>query len=186
MTTSEPWTSPAPEAANHTLLPLPLPLLAALAAADLPSAKRLLPTPTLTPYLVSPECTSVWSRRATQLLSTPGDAPWVTRLLVDTTTNVVVGRAGFHGAPDERGMVEVGYSVDPLHRRKGHARAALRIMMDVARGDERVRVVRASVAPGNEASRALVEGFGFVEVGEQWDEEDGLEKVLEVRVREAD
>ena len=38
----------------------------------------------------------------------------------------------------------------------------------------------ASIRPDNEASWTLVSQFGFVEVGEQWDDEDGLETVFEV------
>jgi L-amino acid N-acyltransferase YncA len=42
-----------------------------------------------------------------------------------------------------------------------------------------VRTVRASVSPGNVASLALVRSLGFRQVGEQWDEIDGLELVFE-------
>ncbi len=127
--------------------------------------------------------------RTAQLEREPADAIWVTRLLAlesdagggGSGGQAVVGRAGFHGRPDdERGMVEVGYSIDPLHRRRGHARAALEIMLAVARADERVKVVRASVGPWNEASRALVASFGFAERGEQWDDEDGREIIYEL------
>ncbi|OAA54660.1 acetyltransferase gnat family protein [Cordyceps fumosorosea ARSEF 2679] len=163
MTVSEePWTSTAPEAAHIQLVQIPLAALEALAANDLPSARTLSGIPNLTPYTSS------------------AAAPWVTRLVVDG--GAVVGRAGFHGPPDERGMVEVGYSIDPACRRRGHARAALRVMLDVAAADERVKVVRASIGPGNEASMGVVRPFGFKEVGEQWDEEDGLETILEVEV----
>jgi len=41
-------------------------------------------------------------------------------------------------------------------------------------------VVRATISPGNLASRSLVEKYGFVENGEQWDDEDGLEIIYEV------
>lgn len=118
--------------------------------------------------------------RVSQIETQPADAPWVTRLLVLQATGEVVGRAGFHGKPDERGMVEVGYSVDPAHRRRGHARAAMEILLGVARAERDVKVVRASVGPWNKASGALVRGFGFVQRGEQWDEEDGLEVVYEL------
>ena len=39
--------------------------------------------------------------------------------------------------------------------------------------------MRASVSPANVASLTLVQQYGFVRVGEQWDEEDGLELVHE-------
>jgi RimJ/RimL family protein N-acetyltransferase len=79
-------------------------------------------------------------------------------------------------------MVEVGYAIEPAERRKGHAKAALGILLDVTRRDERVKTVRASVGTQNVASRALVDSMGFKEVGEQWDDEDGLEVVLEIAV----
>ena len=41
------------------------------------------------------------------------------------------------------------------------------------------RVVRASISPDNEASLATIAGFGFVQVGEQWDDQDGLELLFE-------
>jgi RimJ/RimL family protein N-acetyltransferase len=76
-------------------------------------------------------------------------------------------------------MVELGYGVDPAYRRRGYARAAVALMLEQVRDDPAVQTVRATISPGNVASRALVAGFGFVEVGEQWDDEDGLELVLE-------
>ncbi|KAM3526890.1 hypothetical protein MY4038_006591 [Beauveria bassiana] len=185
------WTSTAPEAAQRQLSQLAPAVLNALANNDLQSARELSNNPDMTPYLVSSECLGVWKRRAAQIRTDPDDAVWVTRLLlvVDAQTDgggsgvVVVGRAGFHGPPDnQRGMVEVGYAIDPAYRRRGHARAALRIMLDVAAGDARVRVVRASISPGNAASEEVVRRCGFEQVGEQWDEEDGLEKIWEVAV----
>jgi [ribosomal protein S5]-alanine N-acetyltransferase len=106
----------------------------------------------------------------------------VTRLLVDSETGTAVGRAGFHGAPNQAGMVGIGYSIDPLCRRQGHARAALRILLEVSAGDPPVNVVRASVKPDNLASRALVDQHGFCVVGEQWNDEHGLQVVLEIPV----
>jgi RimJ/RimL family protein N-acetyltransferase len=78
-------------------------------------------------------------------------------------------------------MVEVGYAIDPAHRRQGYARAALVALLDRAARETAVRTVRATIAPDNTASRNLVLQHGFVEVGEQWDDEDGLEIVYEVR-----
>ena len=46
------------------------------------------------------------------------------------------------------------------------------------------RVLRASIAPDNEPSLALVRRAGFVEVGEQMDEIDGLELIFEKAIRD--
>lgn len=43
-----------------------------------------------------------------------------------------------------------------------------------------MKTVRVTISPGNTASYALAAQYGFAEVGEQWDEEDGLEIIYEV------
>jgi RimJ/RimL family protein N-acetyltransferase len=96
---------------------------------------------------------------------------------------VVVGHAGFHGPPDQTGMLEVAYSVDPAYRRRGYARAMLRELLPRAATEPSVSTVRATISPGNVASLATISGFGFTEVGEQWDEEDGRELIFEVTLR---
>lgn len=166
------------------LVPLSGDALRALANGDLDLAGSLTSV-VLTPYLVSPECRSVWKRRSEQIEAAPADAEWITRLIVDPAAELAVGRAGYHGPPDAAGMIEVGYSVDPDHRRKGYARAALVILLDTARALPTVRTVRATITPDNAPSRSLVDQYGFIEVGEQWDEEDGLELVLELEVGDA-
>ncbi len=101
-------------------------------------------------------------------------------MIVDPRVYVPVGVAGFHGAPHAAGMVEVGYRVDPEFRRRGYAWQSLEILLAVAQRHPAVKTVRASISPDNAASLALIDGYGFVEVGEQWDDEDGRELVFEM------
>lgn len=158
--------------------------LAALGDGDLDLARASSPAP-LTDYLAGPECRGVWRRRAEQVLSTPEDAPWVTGVLVDEDTRRAVGAAGFHAAPDLEGMVEVGYRIDPALRRRGYARATLEALMQRARAEPTARTFRVTISPDNLPSLALVtSGYGFVEVGEQWDDEDGLEIIYELSVEQ--
>jgi RimJ/RimL family protein N-acetyltransferase len=164
-----------------TIVQLDLATLTALAAGDLATARLTSPAP-LSPYLVGEERRGVWRRRARQLVETPDDAGWVTGVVV--VDGVAVGGGGFHGAPDEDGTVEVGYGIDPEFRRRGHAREALRAMVDRARREPAVRRVVASVRPDNQPSLNLIDQFGFVKTGEQWDEEDGLEWVFELNVEQ--
>ena len=49
-----------------------------------------------------------------------------------------------------------------------------------AASDPRVRTVRVTISPDNLASYRLASQYGFIEVGEQWDDEDGLEIIYEV------
>lgn len=175
------WTADVPGAAGTRLVQVPTATVDALAVGDLSTAQGAIGADLhLTPFLVSAGCRRVWAYRSRQLAHTPSDAAWVTRLLV-APSGEVVGRAGFHGAPED-GTVEVGYEVDPAHRRRGHARAALRVLLDVARREPGVLTLRATISPDNEASIALAEAHGLVVTGEQWDEDDGLETVFEVAV----
>jgi transposase/GNAT superfamily N-acetyltransferase len=115
-----------------------------------------------------------------QIAADPGRARWVARAVIAEPEGVVAGHAGFHGPPDEAGMVEVAYSVDPVQRRRGYARAMLRDLLQRASTEPAVKTVRATISPDNAAPLATLSGFGFARVGEQWDEEDGLEIVFEV------
>lgn len=125
-----------------------------------------------------PEQELLWTLRFGQVIGEPGHAPWLTRVVVDDATGAAVGLAGFHGPPDERGMVEVGYEISPEQRRRGYGRAAVLWLIDYAR-DHGATVLRAAVAPDNAPSLGLIAGLGLVQVGEQIDEIDGLELVFE-------
>ncbi len=155
--------------------------LEALAAGDLDAARAATGL-AVGADLVSERNRSTWRRRVAQVAADPSHRPWVTGLVVDAETGAVVGRAGFHGPPDDAGMVELGYATDPEHRRRGYARATVLALLARAETEPHVRTVRASVSPDNEASLATIAGLGFREVGEQWDDEDGLETVYERRV----
>ncbi|MDK1474809.1 GNAT family protein [Streptomyces sp. 549] len=151
----------------------------ALLDGDLNRARELSGVP-LTGYFTTGQARWLWDLRLRQLAEDPASGRWFARIAVTTPDGAVVGHAGFHGPPDEAGTVEVGYSVVPEHRRRGHATAMLAELLRLAASEPDVRTVRASISPGNAGSLATVARFGFVRVGEQWDEEDGLETVFEV------
>jgi RimJ/RimL family protein N-acetyltransferase len=153
--------------------------LKALAQGDLLAANAASAVP-MTAYFAGPDWRGLWRRRSLQVKADPRSAAWVTGVTWDVDRQLAVGRAGYHGPPDPAGMVEVGYAVDPAYRRQGYARAALVVLHDRAMREPEVRTVRATISPDNTASRALVLQYGFVEVGEQWDDEDGLETIFEI------
>jgi RimJ/RimL family protein N-acetyltransferase len=150
--------------------------LYALLDGDLGTAREVSGAP-LTEYFLSEAW--LWRIRAEQVRQAPDSAAWIARAAVVEPDGYVVGHVGFHGPPDQHGMVEVAYSVDPAHRRRGFGRALLGSALGWAAGQPDVRVVRASIRPDNLASLATIRPFGFVQVGEQWDDEDGLELVYE-------
>jgi [ribosomal protein S5]-alanine N-acetyltransferase len=134
----------------------------------------------LTEFFLTDKARWLWRFRLDQMTSDPRSEGWITRAVVGAPESAVVGYAGFHGPPDEAGMVEIGYSVAPDYRRQGYARAMLTALVHRAATEAGVRTVRVTISPDNAASLATISGFGFVEVGEQWDDEDGLELIFEV------
>jgi RimJ/RimL family protein N-acetyltransferase len=118
--------------------------------------------------------------RSRQVEADPASGAWVTGVIWDEQRRLAVGRAGFHGPPDPSGMVEIGYAVEPAFRRRGYARAALEALLRRAALEPDVHTVRVTISPENVASRQLTSQYRFSEVGEQWDDEDGLEIIYEV------
>jgi RimJ/RimL family protein N-acetyltransferase len=167
----------------HTLPP---PLVALLAAADWDAARATDP-----PYDIADDTFSddehVLLLRQAQLVDDPDEEPWLMRVAVLKGTRQVVGRAGFHQPPDADGVVEIGYSVTPRFRRQGFAveMAAGLIKWAASRG---CSACLASVRPDNAPSLATIARLGFVKVGEQMDEVDGLEWVhrLDLAISDAD
>jgi RimJ/RimL family protein N-acetyltransferase len=151
----------------------------ALAAGDLTTANAASPV-VLSDYFAGPEWRSLWRMRSEQARRDPSCVAWVTGVIWDGVRHLAVGCAGFHAAPDAEGMVEIGYAVVPIYRRRGYARAALELLLERARGELAVRKVRVTIAPENSVSHGLAAQYGFTVVGEQWDDEDGLEIIYEV------
>ncbi|MFF9481515.1 GNAT family N-acetyltransferase [Streptomyces sp. NPDC014733] len=156
--------------------------MSALLDGDLSAAGRTAGV-TLTEYFVTDQARWLWRYRLGQMDADPGHARWMVRQAVVGDEGTVVGHAGFHGPPDEAGTVEIGYSVAPGFRRRGYARAMLTELLRRAAAEPAVTTVRATISPDNVASLATISGFGFVEVGEEWDEEDGPELVFEAPAR---
>lgn len=125
----------------------------------------------------------LWQFRIAQAREDPEVIRWLVRAIIDAEADVIVGHAGFHGPPDDQGMVEIGYTIEPAFRRRGYARATVAALIDYAAADPGVTTVRASISPDNQASLATIRPFGFSQVGEQMDEIDGLELIFEVPVR---
>ena len=117
--------------------------------------------------------------RAKQLREEPASAPWLLRAIVTCRDRRMIGHIGFHGPPDERRVVEVGYTILSPHRRQGYAEEAVRALLEWAHTEHGIDRFRASVSPDNDASLSLTRKLGFVEVGVQWDERDGQELVFE-------
>lgn len=153
---------------NVRLIELTLPMCEALADGDLVGATELIGLDIPPAFL---ERTEVWQYLVGLLTEHPGAAGWTRYAVVDGDT--IVGNAGFKGAPDPDGMVEIGYGIQPDHRRRGYAVAAVHLLLDRAAADPRVRIVRAEVVEGNAASVGVLTSAGFLPDGERIDPKDG-------------
>ncbi|MFJ7272562.1 GNAT family N-acetyltransferase [Streptomyces sp. NPDC099050] len=131
-------------------------------------------------YFVSDRARWIFGYRADQHAKDPSAAPWTTRAAVSEPDGTVIGDAGFHGPPDESGVVEVGYSVVSTYRRQGYARAMLTALLARAAEEPDVRTVRATIRSDNTASLATIAGFGFTRVAERGNETDGIDLVFEL------
>jgi RimJ/RimL family protein N-acetyltransferase len=121
---------------------------------------------------------STLNYRLMQMEGDPATQPWLLHLIVIRETAQMAGYVTFHGPPEDRGWVEIGYQVEPEYRRKGYASEAAMAMFSWA-AEQGVQRFRASVSPDNEPSLAMVQRMGFNRTGEQWDDIDGLEYVFE-------
>ena len=93
--------------------------------------------------------------------------------VVEKETGQIVGGAGFKGAPDAAGMVEIAYGIVPSREGRGYATEAARALIHFAGHDPRVRLIRAHTRPEANASTRVLTKCGFVQIGEVVDPEDG-------------
>jgi RimJ/RimL family protein N-acetyltransferase len=118
----------------------------------------------------------------------PAAVEWGPRLVLGANedgSRTVLGEVGFHGRPDADGVAEFGYMIARAHRRQGHAERAVRALLAWGEAQPGVRIFRATVAPANTASIALLRKLDFTATGRQHTPERGEELVFERGVEQA-
>lgn len=78
------------------------------------------------------------------------------------------------GPPDQGGVVEIAYGVDPEYQGRGYATEAARALVNFAFRSGQVCLVRAHTRAENNASMRVLAKCGFEPIGEVVDPEDGL------------
>ena len=124
------------------------------------------------------------TNRVADVRQNPDNIRWYYRMIVDRERNVAVGSVSFHAGPDERGMVEIGIGITPEEQGQGFASEALLGMWNWAAHQPGVKFLRYTVSPTNRPSMAIIKKFEFPQIGEQIDEEDGLELIFETSVED--
>ncbi len=111
--------------------------------------------------------------------------PWMERAIVLRSTQTMIGSIAFHMAdppepvrPLGPGGVEFGYTIFAEFRRQGYATEACQGLMDWAQQQGVTRFIL-TISPANQPSLCIAAHFGFVKIGTQIDEEEGLEEIYE-------
>ena len=144
------------------LVDLPLPTLHALHGGDVPTAERLIGLPIPAEFGGHLD---IWTYMITLLDGRPDNAGWTMNALV--RDDEIVGNAGFKGAPDDEGQVELGYGILTTHRRQGLAVAAAGLLVEHAEREPSVTRVLATINPDNLASVGVITKAGFEPAGDR-------------------
>lgn len=124
------------------------------------------PCPSWPPPLYDREAQS---HAASKLTADPRSVGWHSWVFIGTdppldptlTDQVLIGAGGFHGPPDEAGVVEIGYAILPVHHQMGFAREAAGGLIAWAMKHRRVRAVRGRTLSDGYASQRVLLQLGF-------------------------
>jgi RimJ/RimL family protein N-acetyltransferase len=122
--------------------------------------------------------------RLGELDAEPAAWVWSVRAVILRAEAQLAGHVGFHGPPGANGIarpgaLEIGYTIFPGFRRRGYATEAAAGLLRWAQSERGISSFLASVAPANDASLGVIARLGFQQIGERWDDLDGLELVFE-------
>ena len=118
--------------------------------------------------------------RINQVRKDPEVAKYLLRMAVLRESMEIIGSAGFHNLPDNNGMIEIGFGIDPIFQNKGYGKQLLHGMWNWVLKDQRVKTLRYTVSPANLISQQIIQKLEFKLVGEQVDDVDGVEEIYEL------
>lgn len=99
------------------------------------------------------------------LRADPKQLPWRIRLIVDRSSNTVIGSINLKGAPDAEGDVEIGWGLNEGHHGQGYATEAAAAVMGWAFQQPGVRSISATVPDDNDASQRVAGRLGLTRTG---------------------
>jgi len=101
--------------------------------------------------------------------------PWIHGFaVIHRADQSVIGGAGFKGAPDEQGVVEIAYGIVPGYRNRGYATETAQGLIEYALANSSVRRLRAHTLPEHNPSTRILTKCGFTFTGAITDPQDGL------------
>ena len=105
-----------------------------------------------------------WHLRA--LLADHNQLAWRIRVIVERSSNTVVGSINLKGPPNADGDVEIGWGLNENARRKGYATEASAAVINWAINQRGVTSVSATIPDENYASQRLAARLGLVRTNE--------------------
>ena len=118
--------------------------------------------------------------RINQVRKNPEVAKYLLRVAVLRESMEIIGSAGFHNLPDENGMIEIGFGIDPVFQNNGYGKQLLHGMWNWVVKERGVKTLRYTVSPLNLISQQIIQKLEFKLVGEQIDDVDGVEEIYEL------
>jgi RimJ/RimL family protein N-acetyltransferase len=86
-------------------------------------------------------------------------------MIVNKESREIIGDIGFHGKPDENGVVEIGYGLVLEERGKGYGFEAADAILEWTMAQEEVKVIKADCLIDNTPSVRILEKLGMRETG---------------------
>lgn len=96
----------------------------------------------------------------------PAGAGWGMWYFSHKEDKTLIGNGGFKGFPDNRGDVELGYSILPAYQKKGYATEAVSGLINWAFSNDKVQRIIADTLPELQASINVLQKSGFDFAGE--------------------
>ncbi len=90
----------------------------------------------------------------------PSEPAW-DWIAIHTMNQAVIGDIGFIGGPDQKGVVEVGYSIVPEFRNQGYATEMARGLIAWAFQEKGIKLVTAACLDNNVGSIKVLEKVGM-------------------------
>lgn len=92
---------------------------------------------------------------------------WGIWLIIHQEDKTVIGDIGFKGKPDKDGIIEIGYSILPSHRRRGYATEAAKAIVEWGFKDKSVKKIIAECDMNNEPSIKVLETLRMKQIKEE-------------------
>lgn len=87
-------------------------------------------------------------------------------IVIEKAKKAIIGGICFHGEPNEKGEVEIGYGIDEAHRNQGFMSESILAMVKWLEENKKVKTILAEAISSNSSSIKVLEKNGFTRIKE--------------------